>query len=135
MSSTVTELHFEIRTNADWMQPFTIYDYDAALNQRTLHDFGGESLRMQVKGPIANRVIPTAVSLDLSTTNGLLMVGNDPTQGKFSINLSGANPQLNAMAQGEYVGDMLIFGANGSITPLFIARVRVHLGETVPQSS
>jgi hypothetical protein len=78
------QLSFDVRSNCDWNQSFTIIDYNAVLGQDVPHDFGGESLRAQFR-PIVNGVIENTVALDLSTANGMLAIGDDPTAGQFSI--------------------------------------------------
>jgi hypothetical protein len=133
------EFHFDARNNVDWSQPFLIVDHDAVLDMDVPHDFGGESLRLQLKGPIANHVtpgpivnhvIPNAVALELSTSNGMIAIGSDPKAGAFSINVpAGA---LNTLVPGVYAGDLLDFGANGSITTLLVMRLEVRQGQTVP---
>jgi hypothetical protein len=124
------EFHFDARNNVDWNQPFVIEDFDRVLQQLRPHDFGGEALRLELKGPIVNRVIPNAVALDASTANGRIVIGGDPTAGAFTIAIPAI--ALNTLVPGVYCGDVLDFGANGSITPLLVVRLTVHQGETAP---
>jgi hypothetical protein len=121
------ELHFYVRNNVDWNQPIQVNDYDTTTNTTAPHDLTGATLRMEVEVSPPGSAPPV---LDLSTASGGGLVITNASGGQIEIAVPAT--QINTVPGGCYVGDMLIFGADGSVTLAFIARIEVRAGETDP---
>ncbi len=116
------------RNNADWVQPFQISDFDRATNARTPHDLTGAQMRMQIKAPPLSA--SEAVVLDASTENGMIMIASDAASGEFTLTVSAQH--MRTIPAGVYAGDMLIFGADGSVKTAFTISLEVDEGATEP---
>jgi hypothetical protein len=57
-------------------------------------------------------------------------IASDATSGMFMIAIPAS--AMAGLVAGVYLGDLLNFGANGSITTLFVVRLEVRQGQTTP---
>ena len=134
----VDKVSLNIRNNDDWLQPFVAQDYNPNTNQHAIHDLTGAQLRMQLKlvtfpvPPLRTPpVISTTPALDLQTENGFIVVASLPASGQFNIVVPAVTVSA-SLAGGVYVGDMLVFGPDGSVKTLFTLELEVEQGDTVP---
>ena len=134
----IDRVSLNIRNNDDWLQPFVAQDYNPNTNQHSIHDLTGAQLRMQIKQvtfstvPGVRPVISTTVALDLQTENGFIVVASLPASGQFNIVVPAPTVNTTLVNAGFYVGDMLVFGPDGSIKTLFTLELEVEQGDTVP---
>jgi hypothetical protein len=108
----LTRLDFKLRSNVDWSQSFRATRNG---NSKVSVDLTTAHLRMNLAG------------LDISTANGRIAL-TDPPNGVFSIKV--AADDLFAVPPGFYHADLLAFGADGSVTTVFVADIEIEEGDT-----
>lgn len=137
----IDKVSLTVRNNRDWTQPFVAQDFNPNTNQHSIHDLTGAQLRMQIKsitwpalkvpGTYQPPIIATTPTLNLETANGFIVVASLPASGQFVIVVPGVTMWASVPA-GSYVGDMLVFGPDGSVKTLFTLELEVEQGDTVP---
>ena len=136
----IDKVSLSIRNNDTWLQPFVAQDYNPNTNQHSIHDLTGAQLRMQIRlvtfptvvtSPRQPPTISSTVALDLQTENGFIVVASLPASGQFNIVVPAVTVSA-ALAGGFYVGDMLVFGPDGTVKTLFTLELEVEQGDTVP---
>jgi hypothetical protein len=117
--------HFRRRNNVDWVQPFKLNTYDPTTNTREDFNLTGCELKMLLVGPTSGHP-----SLLLSTLNGLLVLSTAVGIGEFFIDVPAT--EMWTLAEGTYLGDLLILTPAGEWLLAFVCEVEIEAGETAP---
>jgi hypothetical protein len=112
VAGNVARFRFRLRNNIDWEQLFraTRDGNEVPIDLRTAH------LRMTI-----------ADVLDISDENNRIYF-RDPPNGVSAFE----SRQRAAVPPGRYDADCLLFGADGSVTTLFVADIEIEQGDTSP---